>query len=1467
MARTTKRTTRARKRLVLLVVLSSVVAGTGLVLGGVYVGVRMYRAKEAKTAREEGWKAYDDRNWELALAKLSQYVGAGNQSDGEAVLRLAKARSLVAAANSRHFLDAARFYNAALELMPDRVEALEGLVECYAELGYSLELQKAVERLLTLQPLNERALVASYWLYASRGDWAESLSAADRLIGIQPDKYSWRALALEAMRANGAKLEERVARVEEWIATDRADGTEADGRYHLFLAEVYREAGVPEKASAEAKTAMQLGMPDTKTLGVLVELFDRLGDPVSAEAAVGSAAAKGVDPVALAMMQVNRYWLGGRLAEARKALDAIPPDADGADGIEPLRARVMLAESVRDIAASDAAIQALKASAAAAPAGADAEAVNPWIDAVVATRSLPDDEKTRAAATAALERALTANRNDAFLRFRAGEMALGLGETEEAVRQFRAAYDLEDRRWLNAAVQLVSTLLALGRTDQAFPLARVTFDRYGGNPAAGLALAQACTSLIEEGREPWVVDPSLPKGMGGVRIIRWMYEEPASPIKGSAFLLPYLVSACISERDVDAARAFAETAVADEESEANGLLLLAGILTNRSFGDLPERAIAAAKARGAAPIDTTVASARLAIARGNAESARLAVESAMQAGGADLPAKDRAALARVRAEAAVASRSSDLLATLGELVKNDGGNPDNLLYVLAQQQAWSDEAFIVACLSRLKQLVGERSPRYVLSEAGRTLQFHRNDQDELSKSVIAVNQLLEGDPDSVGGLVTMATLLSMTSPPDLAQAATFLERALTLQPGRRELYPELVSLYQRTGDFANASRRLQQYERMTENDPEGARSAARLMLAQADYGAAIQALERIARSTGAEADAVALADAKRRTGRLDEAEKILRDACAKSTRGPLAVLAFAEFYARTGRVDAARAVIAEDGARTEPALTPASRAFILARLELDYGDPKAAAALVEEARTLAPDSTSVALLGARQKVATGDIPGGLAVARAALAKTPDDASLLSFVASLMLADPGSGGTDEKTLAALKDTNPALHDLVRIIAACEGPNGALTPNADALKNAVQLTERYPAFAPAWMAAIELHAAAGQMKEAVRLAKRGMSRLPSEPGPAELAARLLMTERRIDEAREAARSWRTLTAESPMDADIVLARLALMQGKASEAVAMLAPYEKRLAAASNERADELALLALARLFDGNVEESFASIRGSLLSVPQARAEWLRGIRAAPTPLAFDALSRTEPVVAVDDEGRLTMVAEWVSLGHRKDAAQALTKANTLMAAVASSSLSHPLAKLLAADLAAANGKIDEAAAGYRAVIDGIPAADRAAFASWATLDAKTRDELAGPRSVFLYANNNLASALTEAGQDLDAALAAVEAALALEPSSTSLLDTKALALLARREYPDARAVAASARQKDPNATALLVTLARIELAAGDFDAAARYVLTAERELQAESFPDRGVLDRLLAVKESIAKLGGSKVLIVD
>ena len=56
------------------------------------------------------------------------------------------------------------------------------------------------------------------------------------------------------------------------------------------------------------------------------------------------------------------------------------------------------------------------------------------------------------------------------------------------------------------------------------------------------------------------------------------------------------------------------------------------------------------------------------------------------------------------------------------------------------------------------------------------------------------------------------------------------------------------------------------------------------------------------------------------------------------------------------------------------------------------------------------------------------------------------------------------------------------------------------------------------------------AAKRDDDAIRLARRAVSRLPSEPGIAAMAANILRQQGRVDEAREAARAWRRLVPEN-------------------------------------------------------------------------------------------------------------------------------------------------------------------------------------------------------------------------------------------------------------------------------------------------------------------------------------------------
>jgi len=1453
-------TKRAKRRLTLLLGVLGLVAVLGV---GAWGARRWWLAHRAADARAQGWKYYDAGDYANALGPLSAYVGAGNQSDVDALLRLAKSRYEVPALNRKNIVDAARFYSTALAQRPGDVAALIGLVNCYRELGYTVELEKAVTALLGIEPKNIAAIQAQLLLERSRGEWEKAVKSAQLLVECEPNSYLWRVLLLDVIRASGVDVAKRIEVVRTWIAAG-----ESDGRYRLFLADLLRLNGQLPDAKKEATAAATLGMPDTTTLGVLIDLLDKLQLPDVAMNAVRLAREKGLDPVALVNMQVQRHWLAGRLDDARKELDSFVADQSAAAPVatkqrsELFRWRVKVAEALLDIAASDAAIAALR-EAISGDVSLGPKSAS-WIDAVVATRGAQAGSANVKATTSSLrdgavklDAARAAENDDSFLLLRAGDLATRMGEADEAVRYYRKAYDRESGRWGLAGVRLTHAMLNVGRTEEAFRLANELAQRFQQSPSVLFVLAEACNSLAREGRTPALVDPTV-GNLSASAILQALYTALNDD---ETFLAP-LVSAKIADRDEASGTALARKAIDDPKTSAAVLLQLAGIVSEQRFGDLPTRALAAARSRGANPTDATVLECRLAIARGDAEGARQRAEA--EFGTATEPA--RAIFARVLAEAAVAANADDVAAVLSQYLKEGGDDPDAASFVLGQVSAWEDEALVTAAIERLRTIAGEGSSRFVLSDAARVLLFHRNDQKKISTVVIAVNELLNSNPESTAALVSMSRLLAAKQPPDVPAAAKFLERAIALQPGRRDLYPELVGLFQSTGDFANANRYLQQYMRSAEQSDDDSRRGVRLLVAQGDFAAALPALERIARSTKVEADLVALADVKRRAGFPDEAERILKEATSKPGRTILAVMSYSDFLARRGRLAEAKALVNGDAETATPALTPANRAFVLARLEIDYGDPKLAGPAIEESIRLAPDAPSVALLAARHQLALGNLTAAIAVARASLAKNPNDESLLQFVSSMMLADPASRAEVEKALDALKATNPALRELLLVVRASEGPNGAINPGPNELKTIVDLTERYSGFAPIWTAAIELHTAAGKTDDAIRIARRAMTRLPSEAGPPQLAAQLLLQARRLDECREAARAWRTLTADSPLEADLLLARAALLSGKPGEAASLLKPYADRLSLESTTRPAALGVYAVAQLLDGKTDAAFASVRNHLAE-GALRAEWLRAIRAAPTPLAMDALVRTQAVIATApsgasslsneslDENRVALLAEYVALAGRSDGKAAIDRATLLFAALGPVAREATVTKLLAADLAGARGDAPAASAAYEAIWMSVPEAERTKLLGWQSLDEPTRTSMQGVRSLAVYTANNQVSVLARAGIDLDKALAIIDRAIVLEPSNAALQDTKATVLLARKEYDQARSVALGAVKMPGASASISLTLARIELAAGRLEDARRYLQTAQRELASDPFADRTTLDQLAQVTKAI------------
>jgi tetratricopeptide (TPR) repeat protein len=1441
------RSTRAKRRLTLLAILTGSVAAAGL---GSYAGVKWYRGRQVEAARVEGMAKFEAGDYSGALDKLSLYV-AKNQKDVDAILKLAKCRFMVFAPNRRNYVDAAYFYRAASELKPGSVEALTGLLESYEALGYGPELLEVADELLRLDPKHIKALQVRIRVAGGRGAWPEALAECKKLIEIEPNNYQWRVLALEGLRRSGASLDALRAQLTEWMQAG-----EPDGRYRLLLAAYASDEGDRTSARREVTEAATRGVPDSNMLSALVELATTLELPDVVEKAIAKARADGVPEVDIIDMQIERHWLAGRFDDAKAAIASFPPD-NASFSAKLLRWRILIAEGERDAVASDAAIAELRPIYQADAERAEAGIL--WLDAVQASRAAEGDGPFRpSVAMGLLQRAISLNRDDVMLQLRAGDVSLRAGETDEAVRYYTSAFEGARRRWVTAGVRTVSAMLGVGRSEQAFHLAREISRRFPDAPSGYFVLAQACDALAREGRTPSSIDPSLPRDTKASFILQTLYDG----LGKNPVFLPPLIGTLVQDGDIDEASRLAGIAIADPKTTSEALLQIAVMMADRRFGDTPLRALETATGRAGPALEVTIARARVQIARGEYGPAKHALQEAI--GELTDPAQRlrRAELRRLYAEAAIAAGDGEINGMLADVLKDGGDDIDSISFVLGQNATWEDEPLVNAAIAKLGELIGESSPRTVLTNAARVLRFRRTVPQDVAKAIQTVDAVLAANADSTAALVTLGRLFASSQPPNLTKAIEYFERAVRLQPGRRDLYPELIAHMQAQGDFAGASSYLQQYMRSAEGDPSESRLAAGLMIQQGQYLSAIPALERVAMQTGSEADLVALADAERRAGRVDAAETAYKKALEGADRSALSAMAYTEFLARNGRLDDARRMIEDDSKRSKPALTPANRAYVLARMELDYGDPARAAVAVAQALTLAPNSAGVALLAARDKLAAGDPKAALEYARKGLTLEPENQHLLAFVASLMMADPSSRADSAQTLDLLKAKNPAVGELLAIVKSCAAPDGSISPGPAELAALLELTSKYPSEPAVWTVAIELHAAAGKNDEAIRVARRGMARLPTEPGPAEYAARLLLQDRRPEEAREAARAWRGISADSPVEPDLLLARIALIDGKPAQAVATLLPYEARLKAEALKAPESLGIYAAALLFDGKAESAVAVLKDGLTeesSVPNRErkllTEWLRAIRTAATPNAFDALQRSEPIVAIDDTGRVALATEYVALARRKNANKAIERAKEHLDRISEAAKSAPIVQLLGADLASIAGDTSAASATYQAAWESIPETIREQLLRWAGLDAATREQIAGARSMALFAANNEASMLAHGGTELDRALTLIERALAMAPDDPAVLETKAEVLVARKEYDEARRLLQQLIGKSAGNVSLRITLAKLELGAGRVEEARRQTDTAAAAIGEDPFADRVLVEQLADLQQAV------------
>ncbi len=1341
---------RSKRRLIL----TGSLLGSFVVLaaGGLFAR-NWYRGEQMAQRRRDGLIAFANHDYETALPHLS--FAARDRSDLEVLLSLAECRQAVPEREQRHLKTAASYFRAALTIDKDNLRALRGLLETYIEQGYLAEMPAVTAQILALQPRDVRAIEAQMEMSFAIGRWDDAAKSARALQEIEPDVLRWRAVELQCLTSAGADGEGRLELVRSWRAA------QPDRRGYAFLeADVLRSMGRTAESRPMFVELARQGVDDQRSLEALLDALDAMGLGDLAESAIKASAAAIPEKSALVAIEGDRLIRAGRIDEL-EAMTALIT----AESLETFRLRFSAAY--------------LQGKLVHAKALVDAQLKGPFAKEpfVIAAAAVLSQEAPRA--RVAIIDAAARDHSEPMMTVFVADILYGLSELDEAQAVLAEGFTRTGRRFQPLGIRAVRTSIALGRVPEALEIVRELALRYPSDPSVALAVGEAWATAMSVGFAMSRVDGSF--GSDSPEALVRFWTDMGKPQSITA-----LIAQVFLNRG-QAARA-GELLLAIDANAEQSLVLQALRLVDRLQPADRDRILRVCEARASEPAiaialaarlsdagDKSAADAILAAALNSAtgsERARLELWRRTIAGGTTATASLREELAR--------TRTAEMAG-----------------FVLAQAQAWNDEALIADAVKVLMDTVGASSVRALVAEASMQMVFHPKDEARIAASIAALDEASRRTADSVSVLTTLSRLLENSSPPDYARALALLQRAVQVQPGAAALYPDVVRLAQEVGDFSVAEIAIETYIQLVGDDLVSRRQAADFRERQGELDEAAQMHEQLASRTRSTIDKLALARVRQRLGRPDEAEAILK-ALMVAQPDALAERELALLYARGGRLAEARAVL--DAAQsqfvaTHPESTQGDDRFTTMRadIELSFGETATARELAESLVKRSPNASNELLL-ARVQLAAGEF----VLAREALARAIEldaaNPAVLPLAATILLSDPAGRKSMARALAAARASHPALVAVVEILDGATTADGEIKPTPAMFEEARLLTVRYSSSPLAWRFAIELFSMAGRSSDAARLALRALSRLPNDTSIAEVATRALIDAGNDDDALAAAAAWKRISGANAADVESARAAIALRRGDATRAFTMLQPFATEIIARPSATAPLRTLVGSAI-----AAQQFDVAVAWLARLSPARrvlalGAWFEAARSLPPSDRVGALDVLTSFIAGDASiagSTAMLIAAWTET-CREGNVTACDRAQALLDGAAPGSLPS---ELLMADIANARGEFAEAEAVYAAII--APSVQSLGGNFVAATDA-LRNDATGARTasvtgLVFVATNNFAEMLLRDGRDPARALELASLSVAMVPQSGDAVDTRTRALQAAGQLDQAAACA--------------------------------------------------------------------------
>lgn len=1339
-----------------------------------FIRVKMIRA-EYLAKRQAGIAAFKTGDYASAIDNLSRYVNRYGQRDTEALRALADARRRLETPDGKHLLAAMQIYKRLLEVQPDH-EVRRELLRLYTTVGHYTEAVELSTRVLSERPNDLVALQARAQGRTVLRQFKEALEDAQQALQQDPLDVATQSVLLELYRQLDRK-NEILPHAQALLAAHPQDP-----RAELVMAFAclcFDEFPPPQRAKLQELLRSQY--PQTS--------LNEVNPRNTAIFFVRQAAQRtppDADFVSYLVLQLDQLRLPlDSIVVLERALER----QDRPLLRRSLHRRLFEAGRYADLEKRLSALQLT-------PSGDNQEAF--------ALKGVTLALLNRPADAAGVADALAAVSNDRVAAAWAVVLKHGFLASNrdplriiEAIRPAVESQKYNPYLWhyLGEAYALLSerdqAIAAFQQATSQTPLWTAPWVRLSslyleaGQPDRALAAAKIAASTMSTGPNMVHLALTWASTLDRARLHQdqefvKLLADIQRVVPGEEQTLPLHLLVLARSGQQDAARKTLQDLLASPQAPSQNLLLrLAAVSREAQLGLEKDCYALSAKLYGLTPDVALIRASELAAVGKPAEGAKL-LEEALQSQTAVASTQPASAAAnhllpwRLALARYLDAQNDPRASTLWTALGDDPAFKSNLALQRAAVAASSVQSDAAFLARTIDRLRALTGEDAAGWRLARARLLLRPDASAVdqAEAIKLLTDLIAKSPNHFDARLLLGAAHARANNADAA-IEQFVA-VLKLQPDSIPVLFDLIRLYQAKSDFAHASELLTRLQ-PTQLDPNQRRQFAALLAQQGEIARAAAILETSASAATRPADNLLLADLYRRRNQNDKAEQLYRE-MLKAPTFP-AVVAASGFFASIGRADEAEKALQSLSALT---VEPGLRELALAEHYASYGKPEQAILHYQAAAAAAPANISIWQSFINYHLRLHRIDDALSAITQALKVHPAHKGLLGVQEQadglrLLVSDEAALSLVAAALQTSSDSQAALESL-RII------TDALRSKLSRAELAAKLrpiADRTPRLVPLQAILIQQYLLLNQRDNALTLARRGMAAAPASADAARIAATVFALTEDWPQALAAGNRWRELTLDRPLPADLFLADIHLRNNNLPAAQQQIAAYLPAARSTPDQYVPVLAIQANILIRNRQPEQAAELFWPCVAQSLQARRTWMQmALTLGSKPdLAAAWLQRLAPVVPENPlEERLALTLAWQNLAELSAQPRYLDNAAAILVPLAQKHRdSGPLLAQLAAVYEAQN-RLEEAEQHYRRALQLQPD--------------------------IPVSQNNLAMLILRRHGDLNEAASLAAKAIQSTPNFAPFRDTLAQIQIAQKDYDAAITTFLKAIELDPS-----------------------------------------------------------------